>query len=579
MQTVQFEQLQAFEQQHSGTILAGALAALTRQPTIRQHLRPVPCQLFPALEVVFDNVDQARGVTQWSSENSRRSNLRAALLQDWSQKSSTLQGEDQGKKVRKVAKTTLCQKYGFCICSGEGLNIYKLRNRLLQLLKRQVPRHSKERKKLLTEGHMCVHLIAPQQEEASSGWAALGDALLQDSETSRSQSGDREAWWHIACHFLKPYRPTIQSLDFIEARPAGQVLLAQTGKFLTDVEACASLSLSATWTVELYEMICSNSTVAMVRPKEALFVRRVGDETLWPPPQTTARKRRTISRAPLKAALATAESALPLPPVSASGALPEEDAYMEGRSQPPSEQDEADFSSGDEGSEVDDLRVRLLDETLAPLDEALQQEGGQPAPVTGLPEELALDTSLGLGEASMLEELQRHLLNFAADQTNQPNQLQQEPAPLPVMPEPVPVPPQPPAAAAGKEPPVQPPQRRERAEIFLLVAGGKLTYYVKGEFFTASCDCAGHDKCTLTRTAKAGRKASQGRPLGFLMAWLAMGAACRHKAEHWNKANWPNQEQRAAARESLKRQPGGEALLAMERPLGPDEAEEPEGLP
>ena len=80
----------------------------------------------------------------------------------------------------------------------------------------------------------------------------------------------------------------------------------------------------------------------------------------------------------------------------------------------------------------------------------------------------------------------------------------------------------------------------------------------------------------LSRSASEGRSPSQGRPLGLLAAWLAHGAMCGRKEDHWNKDQWPSLEERSAHRELLALVPGSDTLFAAERPQRPGEGPEPD---
>ena len=131
---------------------------------------------------------------------------------------------------------------------------------------------------------------------------------------------------------------------------------------------------------------------------------------------------------------------------------------------------------------------------------------------------------------------------------------------------------------AGEGVPAPIPLVRTRAEIVAEVPGGRLTYYGRG-FFTATCDNAMHGKCIKTCSAFAGRKRAQGRPLGFLSAWLSCGSDLPSKAAHWDRSNWPDFATRCEHRDMLAEVPGGPDLLAQERPMEPGEAAEPDGLP
>ena len=62
----------------------------------------------------------------------------------------------------------------------------------------------------------------------------------------------------------------------------------------------------------------------------------------------------------------------------------------------------------------------------------------------------------------------------------------------------------------------------------------------------AVCSMREHGCCMKTRTCQAGHRPGQGRPAGFLGAWLKAGAACATREEHMNVA--VTREQRKAAR-------------------------------
>ena len=111
------------------------------------------------------------------------------------------------------------------------------------------------------------------------------------------------------------------------------------------------------------------------------------------------------------------------------------------------------------------------------------------------------------------------------------------------------------------------------------VPGGTISFYGVKEFFTATCGNKNHGRCVLTRSAVGGTRASQGRPLGLLTAWLSLSQAMETKAEHWDRSLWPDATLRRRKRHELSGLEGGNDLLAFERPLLADEASEPEDCP
>ncbi|CAK0835537.1 unnamed protein product [Prorocentrum cordatum] len=77
-----------------------------------------------------------------------------------------------------------------------------------------------------------------------------------------------------------------------------------------------------------------------------------------------------------------------------------------------------------------------------------------------------------------------------------------------------------------------------------------------------------HGRCQITRTARPGRRAAQGRPLGLIAAWLAQRRCPAFPAKALRlRACQPAFAERAAARQPLEQLPDAEALLREERPL------------
>jgi hypothetical protein len=113
-----------------------------------------------------------------------------------------------------------------------------------------------------------------------------------------------------------------------------------------------------------------------------------------------------------------------------------------------------------------------------------------------------------------------------------------------------------------------------------VVAEECIKYNPARDEFYAVCKDLRHGRCVATRSAHGGRRAAQGRPLGFLAAWVVKGDSCSDRAQHMTLQ--PSQADRLAARSDLA-QPLQEGLLAdflaKERARREDEAEEPEACP
>ena len=90
----------------------------------------------------------------------------------------------------------------------------------------------------------------------------------------------------------------------------------------------------------------------------------------------------------------------------------------------------------------------------------------------------------------------------------------------------------------------------------------------------AVCSVREHGACMKTRTCQSGHRPGQGRPAGFLGAWLKAGAACATREEHMAVA--VTLEQRKAARAELALAFRGADLLEYEAPKKDGEESEPE---
>ena len=85
---------------------------------------------------------------------------------------------------------------------------------------------------------------------------------------------------------------------------------------------------------------------------------------------------------------------------------------------------------------------------------------------------------------------------------------------------------------------------------------------------------------SFRRPPPTGKKQlGQGRPLGFLAAWLELGATLDADQHNSLQPNGVDIEQRLAARSRLNATPGAIRFQRRERSPGPDEDLEPEVLP
>ena len=111
---------------------------------------------------------------------------------------------------------------------------------------------------------------------------------------------------------------------------------------------------------------------------------------------------------------------------------------------------------------------------------------------------------------------------------------------------------------------------------FIEVEGGRIVYNAKKNDLIAECRSPGHEKCRKHRTCKPGVREQQGRPIGFLAAWLKRRAGFHTHVTHL-QVGWISKEDRDAARAAFEAMgPDALALLQYERPLRPGEGREPD---
>jgi hypothetical protein len=105
-----------------------------------------------------------------------------------------------------------------------------------------------------------------------------------------------------------------------------------------------------------------------------------------------------------------------------------------------------------------------------------------------------------------------------------------------------------------------------------------LAFYDRPQQFYAVCMHADHARCRLTRARKPNRtNMAAGRPLGYLMAWLA-DAHMYASAEEHRQGCFPSVADRRAGRLQLHELEESDEMFELERPQRADTGSEPEGL-
>ena len=103
---------------------------------------------------------------------------------------------------------------------------------------------------------------------------------------------------------------------------------------------------------------------------------------------------------------------------------------------------------------------------------------------------------------------------------------------------------------------------------------GLLVFYEHLDSIQAQCKHSGHGDCRKQRTVLAGRRAGQGRCLGYLTEWLLSGSQHPTQYDHCH-SHKTDRKAREAARNHLLTLEGSAELLAKERKQDDGEPDEP----
>ena len=554
------------------------------------HLEPFPA--FRMMEVAFDNLQLAQRLATWALSHSRTCNLRSVVDEEWQSMNAVVQHREEealpDPPVQRGHKA--CRTYGIALCTTRGRKVYQFRNKFLQLLKALCKRKQVESRLLLQEGYIVVLFIQTPLPEETARPSFLLKRLSQAMQAEAEPLGEEakaalsapRQWFHVGLHYWKPYRPTFQRLQEV-GEEEQHVKLQQTGEFYTEFDLFSQMPLECQWSVVLHRIVSTEAPVAYLQPSCCWVEALPGEAELCWSGGIKRRSKRQQAAGPKAKAQRAAQTQGEEQEMQSGVSLAEtEVATREAEPEAmdsDSGSDLADEAEG-EGEEQQEMEADAAEKQLEEqLQEVVDTWPRAHATEEALQDSLLLDTLLAPDnehEEAITEAVLAETLADVAEEEPAP-EVAEEQAQMPD----APLPPQPPA-------PADPLRRggrsfvglREKSEHSVTVPGGKVAYYHKGKFFQASCSNPAHvPKCVLSRSAEGGRKPSQGRPLGFLVAWLCQGVELPDKATHWNREAWPDHDARLACRQGLPLVEGGVDLLLCERERREGEGEEPEAIP
>ena len=218
-------QWQRYQEKQTEPLRAALSKSLGLNSSIVQGMHPVPTPDMVATELVLDHSTDAVTIAEWASRHSLRSNVKSSLLKDFENRSAALHDVGGFDEQARSKGEKLCLKYGLCICQEPGLSTFRLRNRMLQLLKDLAPRK-----------HLALRIWTEGEVSGPSSWAALAREYEADGadEIVLESALCHERWLHIGAHYMTPYRPTFQELVCEGFVDPDTVCLQQTGQFYTD---------------------------------------------------------------------------------------------------------------------------------------------------------------------------------------------------------------------------------------------------------------------------------------------------------------------------------------------------------
>ena len=272
--------LRRYVEERSQEVVAKIYAVLPELVSIPMQLAVVPDSPLCWAQVCFDNLARGVAVAAWSHKHTKSSNLKSVLMQDWTHKNRLLSEQPAALPavgVDESSKPSACREAGVCLCRDQGRSLRKLHNAVLKVLKEELPRTVASSKQLLLDGYICL-LFEGTPPSSSSGWHEYCMEILED-EGFGSQVDAGRFWVHIGHHYLKPYRPTVQTLEETGEAAGNTLWLKQTHEFNTLVRSLQRLSLMSSWQVTVYEMVSTKAPTASFDPRYCL-VRRWSPQAL-----------------------------------------------------------------------------------------------------------------------------------------------------------------------------------------------------------------------------------------------------------------------------------------------------------
>ena len=465
-------------------------------------------------------------------------------------------------------KLSPCAALGFCYHEGEGLKAHRLHSNMAALLKpylqavRQkrksstdyvAPADLKKRKpiypearKALDSGFLVMRLAAgplfapsgdiEQETDSHSNWGSVAKRLLAITDEESPSRWQESHWLHVGYMNHSTRMFSVLQMDMLQENVPGDGRVKLSGLHDGQIKAFRSieffkehLDFEQIWRVKLYKI---SSTSEMLGAREMM------------PRNVEARPYDEVPEFICWHGWSTERIRMPSAPSGSHGGgqgdQGQASSSSRGRQPAPRLQPQLVSERSVAGENPD------IEQNLELLDRASQADE----------DAVDLPSDASVVDEGNAEELgQRRLDEVAADGADAP----------------------PPPAADPEGRAKAAPRRgggRTGQEILrFTVPSGSIVWYAHSQDMTAFCSTPGHLECRKTRTARAGIRPGQGRPLGFLMAWLEKGHEHADQQAHVHRCRVTHQERRDG-RLLLMQQDGWQEIANKERPQRGDEREE-----
>ncbi|CAE7487841.1 unnamed protein product [Symbiodinium sp. KB8] len=496
------------------------------------------------------------------------------------------------------SKPSICLTYGMCLCSGTGLHARMFHENLARCLrprwitrmtkaerdqaKKEGTQPQKTRARNLAEASMLVLKLSAEPMETLQ----LNEQGWPDPELEPAVSAPADMYVHLNYVNFKDLEFTLFRVLYVpEKQTKPDVIVLTVPSLLRVQRSCAvfaELQLDHVWKAEWYEIIVDDEILPRSEfVPNTIEVRKVSDQVLPTMAIWKGLDKELTVRAEQKTAAAAnrkrGQGSAPRKHTEKrrkrahdSSQAPGAARYPEEPSVPAGSVDASDASHVNMGAAGVGPLEGPLPDTASDSDshgslesweaEALDGEVGH---TTGGPTDLS-----DLTEWEALAEISDRSGPGAARSsgTDDPE------AHVPGQADP---------AAADAAPSKQKLVKEDAIEFVEDgVVLGTIAWNPRSESFLARCNFENHEGCRRVRTCKPSTRsgqAGQGRPLGFLSAWLRDGAHFTDSHSHIHESRRPNRlRHRSDARAFFKTLPGAAAFLARERPRRPGEDSEPE---